>query len=309
MTTRQLLPLFLVLGGCFQGSDLSEVLPDERIQVNLPMDEGTTAKGLAKDEIEWSTWYLFTASTTENINAMIASVLFWVDTVTTNHRPSYVDRDTNQAEWGPWSTALDPVETMLWVDYDIDNDAHAWGFDQWPRDAEREDATTVIIGEVDPGATREISSGRFDVDFNTINELDPTETTTGLFQVEYDIHESGVTAQAIFTDFGEDQLDATYAYDQLFEGDGMMDLVLTADVNPESGTALEESWYTRSRWKADGSGRVDIRVTGGDLGELVANISECWSNGFEQVWYSESLTGIETGDASLCAFDQPEYNE
>ncbi len=309
MTTRPYLPLLLVLTGCFQANSMTDVLPDERIQVNLPMDEGTTAKGIAKDEKEWSTWYLFTASTTENINTMIASVLFWVDTITTTYRPTYVDRDTNQAEWGPWSTALDPVETLLWVTYEPESDVHAWGFDQWPREDDRDAASTVIVGEVDPGATRDISTGRFDVDFSTINELDPTEPTTGLFSVEYDIHETGASAMAVFTDFGDEQLDATYAYDQTFDGDGFMDLVVTADINPESGTSLEETWYTRARWMADGSGRVDIRIAGGDLGDTAATISECWSNSFEQVWHTESLTEIEEGDESLCAFDQPEYSD
>ena len=204
------LPLLLAMSGCFQAASMTEVLPDERIQVNLPTDGGTAAKGVG----DWSDWYLFTASTTENINAMIGSVLFWVDTITTDYRPTYVDRDTNQAEWGPWATALDPVETLLWVSYDPSSDVHSWGFDQWPRDEERDAATSVIIGEIDPGATREISTGRFDVDYTAINELDPTEAATGLFQVEYDIHADGVSATASFVDFGPDHLDAEYAYDR-----------------------------------------------------------------------------------------------
>jgi hypothetical protein len=297
------LPLLLGLSGCFQAASMTDVLPDERIQVNLPMDEGTAAKC----EGEWSDWYLFTASTTENINTMIGAVLFWVDTITTDYRPTYVDRDTNQAEWGPWATALDPVETLLWVTYDPDADGHSWGFDQWPRDADRDAAISVISGEIDSGATREISTGRFDVDFTAINELDPTEPATGLFSVDYDIHADGVSATASFVDFGPEHLDAEYAYDQTFQGDGFMDLVIHSDVNPESGTGLEETWFTRSRWHADGSGRTDIRVTDGDLGGESATISECWSASFEAVYYTESLSGTEEGDPALCAFDSPDY--
>jgi hypothetical protein len=297
------LPLIFVLGGCFQTNSMVDVLPDERIQVNLPMDEGTAAKG----EGDWSDWYLFTASTTENINTMIGAVLFWVDTITTDYRPTYLDRDTNQAEWGPWATALDPVETLLWVSYDPSSDVHSWGFDQWPRDAERDAATTVILGEVDPGATREISTGRFEVDFTSIHELDPTEPSTGLFTVDYDIHTEGVSATASFVDFGPERIDAEYAYEQTFDGDGMMDLVVHSDVNPGSGTGLEETWFTRSRWHADGSGRADIRVTDGDLGDETATISECWSASFEAVYYTESLGGTVEGDPSLCAFESPEY--
>ncbi len=301
------LPLLLGLAGCFQNDGLTDVLPDERIQVNLPMDD-SAAKGLAKDEGDWAEWYLFTAETTENINTMIASVLFWVDTITTDYWPSYVDGDRNQATWGPWSTALDPVETLLWVSYDTDSDVHSWGFDQWPRDGEQSDAATVIAGVVDPGATREVSTGRFEVDFTTINELDPTEQTTGWFGVDYDIRTDGVGATAEFVDFGPGQLDASYVYDQTFDGDGQMDLVVIADINPESGTGTDETWYTRSRWHADGSGRTDIVITDGDLGSTSATITECWSAAFESVFYEESLSGTTWGDAGSCGFDSPDYS-
>ncbi len=300
------LTLLLPLSGCFQANTMTDVLPDERIQVNLPVDDAA-AKGLAKDERDWSSWYLFTAGTTENINTMIASVLFWVDTITTDYRPTYVDNDTNQATWGPWATALDPVETLLWVNYDPSSDSHSWGFDQWPRDADQSASSTVILGEIDPGATREISSGHFEADFTTIHELDPTEPATGLFAVDYDIHASGVTATATFTDFGPDSVTAEYAYDQTFEGDGQMDLMILADVNPESGTGAEETWTTRSRWAATGAGRADILVTGGDLGDGTATITECWSDAFEPVYYAESLSGTEQGDATLCAFESADY--
>jgi hypothetical protein len=294
----------LLLAACFQGGASTDVLPDERIQVNLP-----TGSASAKDDIEWSEWYLFTASTTENINAMVGAVLFWVDTITHDYRPSYVDGDRNHATWGPWSTALDPVETLLWVSYDPASDVHSWGFDQWPRDGEQSASSTVILGEVDPGATRAISSGRFEVDFTTIHELDPTESATGQFSVEYDIQADGVTATAAFSDFGAEQLDAEYAYDQTFSGEGRMDLVVLADLNPDSGTDTDELWYTRSRWTADGAGRADVLITGGDLGTRTATLSECWSSSFEAVYRVESHSGLETGDPSLCAFDSAEFSE
>ncbi len=294
----------LLLVACFQGGANTDVLPDERIQVNLP-----TQRDAAKDEVEWSEWYLFTASTTENINAMIGSVLFWVDTITSDYWPSYVDGDRNHATWGPWSTALDPVETLLWVTYDPAADTHSWGFDQWPRNTEQSAVSTVILGEVDPGATRAISSGRFEVDFTAIHELDPTESTTGLFEVEYDIHADGVTATAAFTEFGPEQLDAAYSYDQTFEGGGRMDLVVLADMNPESGTATDELWTTRSRWTADGAGRADVLITGGDLEERTATLTECWSDSFETVYRVESFSEVETGDPSLCAFDDEDFAE
>ncbi len=145
------------------------------------------------------------------------------------------------------------------------------------------------------------------VDFDTINEMDPTEEATGQFSVDYDIAEDGVSATAAFEDFGPDNIDAAYAYQQAHGGDGAMDLILLSDLDPTTGMGLDETLAVHSRWKADGSGRADVIVRGGDLGEVVGYASECWSSSFEAVYYVEDHTGYEEGDASLCAFDSPKY--
>ena len=308
--TRTTLPLLLaastLAAGCFMQADseLSEVLPDDRIQVNMPL-----ASELAKDDTkEWSTFYLWTAEVTEDVNWMAGIVLFWVDTITTHHRPSYVNQDQSEAIWGPWSEgALDPVQTQLRVNHDLETDAYAWGFERWPKEQTVDDAVSVVFGEVDPGATRDASSGRFEVDFDSINEMDPTEEATGTFTVDYDIDLDGVAATATFEDFGPDDIDADYAYEQIHDGEGSMDLVVEADLDPSSGAGMSETLAIHSRWLADGSGRADVVVSGGDLGEQVGYASECWNSSFEAVYYVEDHTGYEEGDASLCAFDSPEY--
>ncbi len=308
--TRNTLPVLLAAtalsSGCFllPESELTEVLPDDRIQVNMPL-----ASELAKDgDKEWSTFYLWTAEVTEDVNWMAGIVLFWVDTITTQHRPTYANADQSEAIWGPWSEGpLDPVETQLRVSHDLETDAYAWGFERWSKDETVEDAVAVVAGEVDPGATREASTGRFVVDFDTINEMDPTEEATGTFTVDYDIDPDGVVATAAFEDFGPDGIDADYAYEQIHGGEGSMDLVVEADLDPTTGMGLAETLAIHSRWLADGSGRADVVVRGGDLGEVVGYASECWNSSFEAVYYVEDHTGYEDGDASLCAFDSPEY--
>ena len=294
--------LFLALPACFVQDPLVEILPDERVEVNLPL-----ASGLAKDDDDWATLYLFTASTTEDINRMVGTVLLWVDTITHDYQPSYVDATETSATWGPWGTALDPVYTLLWVARDPETDVTTWGFDQWPRDTARDASYPVVQGEVDPGATREVSTGRFSIDFDTIHELDPTEEATGQFSVDYDIREDGVSGTATFTGFGPDDLDADYAYEQTFDGEGRMDLGVVSDLNPGDGTGLEETWDVRSRWLATGAGRADVRVTGGDLGATEATVSECWDGSFARVYYRESLSGTEEGDPAACAFTEAEY--
>ncbi len=296
--------LLMSISGCFAVEDMSELLPDERIQVNLP----TQADG-AKGEGDPSDWYLFTASTTADINGMIGAVLFWVESLRTGYQPTAVDDDADTVEWGPWATALDPVETLLWICHDPLLDVHDWGFDQWPLGQPREQARTVIRGEVDPGASPQRSSGRFEVDLTTIHALDPTEELTGGFAVEYEIQADGVSATASFLDLGPEGLEASYAYQQDFAGGGRMDLVILGDIDPGGGSGLEETWYTRSRWQPSGAGRADVRITGGDLGAGVATVSECWSTTFEAVFHSDSLSGVSWGDPGRCAFDEAEYSD
>lgn len=309
---RTSLPIILatatIASGCFllPGSELSEVLPDERIAINMPI-----ASDLAKDgDKEWSTFYLWTAEVTEDVNWMTGTVLYWVDTITTQYPPSYVNDQHDEAIWGPWTDGpLDPVETQLRVSHDLETDAYSWGFERWPKDQDAEAGVTVVTGEIDPGTTREESTGRFVVDFSTINELDPTEGATGEFAVEYDIGTDGVSGTAMFADFGPTNINAAYTYEQTFGGEGAMDLMVDSDLDPAMGAGLAEQLIMHSRWMPDGSGRADVLVRGGDLGDEIGTATECWNTSFEAVYYADHHSGYEEGDPSLCAFSDAEYTD
>ncbi len=303
------LALLAATSGCFEDAgDLTDVLPDDRIQVNLPTGSTMDKSG---SEGEWATFYLATAEVTENVNGTIGTVLYWLNTITSDYRPSYVDPEQNSAIWGPWSEgALDPVQSQLWVDYDPATDMYAWGLDRWPRSGSQDEASTVVAGEVDAGATQDVSSGRFHIDFDTINELDPTEEQIGQFSVDYDIREDGVSAQATFSSFtGEDveDVDATYVYDQTYAGDGSMDLLMVYDLIPES--SLDETLSIRSRWKHSGAGRSDVIITEGDLASQQATASECWDETFRRVYYEDNFSGESEGDPSACVFPEPSFTE
>jgi hypothetical protein len=300
------LSLVFLLSACGlgqSGSDLRDVLPDDRIKVNLPTPGGAKGDG----ERDWATFYLFTAEITEDINGMAGFVIGMVNRITLDYPPSYVNESESSATWGPWADTLDPVFTQLEVTHDLETDAYTWGFDQWPKD-DATDVHRVIDGQVDPGATHEVNSGSFLVDFTQINELDPTEEATGTFEVDYDIRDDGVDGTAIFSDFGPTALDASYAYWDSDEGDGNMDLTMQADID---GGGAMETLAIHSRWLATGAGRSDVSATGGDLGDLTFYVSECWSTSFERVYYTDSFKGGKgtvEGDVSACAYPEAEYS-
>ncbi len=305
-TPRLMLSIFAIstLSACLPaapGSDLAARLPDDRLLINMPVDEG------AKDEREWSESYLFTAQVTRDVNNMTGFVLLLVDTIT-DYPATYVDGDENHAVWGPWSDALDPVETALTVQLQ-DDGSTTWQFQQKPKGADDSEYVAVIAGEVDEGSSEGMGSGRFVIDFDALNELDPNQSATGAYAVDYEVDASGVRGEAAFQQFsdnGGEPIDALYRYDQVHGGEGEMDLGWTTD-GEDLGSELV--WIVRSRWTELGEGRSDSLVTGGILGDTVATASECWDARFAPVYQQNSWEGELSGEVGACAYADAEYPE
>lgn len=95
---------------------------------------------------------------------------------------------------------------------------------------------------------------------------------------------------------GEAPADLDYRYERTAAGDGILDFA-----------ALDESgapFQVKSRWRADGAGRVDARVTRDGVTILS---SECWDAAFLAV-FAES-GGAAVGDPAACAFRTAAYPE
>ena len=285
---------------------ISEVLPDHRLQINL-----STEFGGSERTTDWAEYYLLTARVTDDVNGLIGSVLTMVDSLT-EAPPSFSDVEANTAVWGPFSGPLEPSEYALFVHLDDDTGVYTWSING--RAAGTEDQWTgFVVGQVEPGATADVSRGWFALDFDQVALLDPTSDARGVFVSAYDIAVDDVSASVGFEEFigddNEEPVNALYHYEQIDGGDGLMDLAFEHDVNPEDGTGTDELSIIRSRWTASGSGRADAYTTGGDLGDVVANATECWSSTFEAVYYQDSFSPVEEGDPELCAFDEAEWND
>ncbi len=310
--TRPLLSaaLLLSLTACFDDtSGLTEVLPDDRILINLDTQAGAQT---ARSELgEWSELYVVTAQVTDDVNGLIGGVLHLVDAVV-QLRPSEVAEDGNRAVWGPYADSLDPVETSLVVEYHPDTDMHSWAFVQRPKNQPDAEEVVVIVGEIDPGATRQKSSGRFAIDFSAMTELDPTVHQLGGFATEYSIDRDGAAADATFQaweDLSRDEpvVDATYSYRQDRAGEGELDLAWSGDHRRDGDI---DTFLIRSRWLPTGEGRADaVLADGGD--SLAGAVSECWNEQFALVWISETGGAqggtAEEGDADLCAYASPSF--
>ena len=104
---------------------------------------------------------------------------------------------------------------------------------------------------------------------------------------------------------GDDPTDAIYLYETALSGAGQVLFAWIGDLN-ENGT--DEAAAVYSRWEADGEGRADVTVTGGDAGEDEHHLSQCWDESFSTVYHEDDLgLTISYGDEGDCAFSPGVY--
>lgn len=305
----------LTLVACgYHASDFSEygddaIPTEEQLTINLPIaSDGATSRTSAGTE--WAPYYDATRNVTETVNGMIKFVLGTVGYVTTL-TPSWVDDAQTQAMWGPYSdSGLDPVSTGLWVTRN-DDESYTWAIFQVPNGGSVDtDAVTIVAGQVDAGSTREDATGQFVVDFTTANTLDPAENLVGAFGVQYDYDADGVAAVASFDEYGYENgqlYTAAYEYSEAYEGEGQMDFAWLADVN---SSGVDELVALRSRWMADGSGRGDAFVTGGDISIDAATANNCWGTSFTTTYWADNVGYRDPeGSEDQCVYASADYAE
>ena len=291
------------LGACTTGpgDDYRDVLPDDRLLVSLPADQGgaRTAAG------DMSEYYALTADVTHDINTLISEVLTGIGGIT-DFEPTWSDDTADTALWGPWEDG--DVNARLWIQRH-DDGSHSWALDAKPLTDGDDGYVPIFAGEVDTGGDADTRSGRFAIDFTALYGVNPSgDDVLGAFYVEYDIDGSLVNSTAVFEDFAEDggeAADAAYVYAQDGDG-GSMDLALVADA---TGNAVPETHLVRTRWQTNGEGRADVYLTDGDLGPLVYTATECWADDQSVVFFEENYGLTTSGDMSICAFGEPEWNE
>ncbi len=292
--------------GCTAGTadDFSNVLPDERILINLPVDD---TAGLRSEVGDTAEYYLFTAQVTRDVNGLIGDVLDAVEHIS-GFDPTWSDDEDNTAVWGPWED--NGVDGMMAIHYDEAADTYEWSLNFKETGADEEAWETIFAGNVYEGATDETGAGALAINFDALSAIDDEEVdVTGVFYVEYDVTEEGTDATAGWDSFSEDGSEVTdiaYFYSQEHGEGGMMDLVYWADI---TGNDVQEAHIVRSRWHKEGDGRSDVYVTDGDFGALVYNATECWQPNHSVTFYEENASFTTSGDEEMCTFAEPDWNE
>ena len=278
-------------------SEIAKAIPtNTQVAIKLPQN----AMRLEDPTIgQLASFYVATRGVTLTFNGGSAWVLVLVHTIVQFPVTSV---NGNVYTWGPWSgSALDPSI------YKLDVTANADGTYDYVLSGHNKQDTSghfiaLIDGHADPRPGEALGNGTFLLDFDAARTVDPIDNANqkGQVDVHYDLLARHLDLTIMSTDANGQAVSADYAYDEGADGSGNMTFDVLANVG---GTAAEEDLTLRSRWLATGAGRGDARITGGDLGATQAIASECWSQSFLRVFYTDNANFNPTeGDAALCAY-------
>ncbi len=79
------------------------------------------------------------------------------------------------------------------------------------------------------------------------------------------------------------------------------------DDDPDTPSELE-LLQARTRWIVDGTGRSDATTWDGDWGEVVVDVSQCWSADFDTTYsFYDAGWPVDEGDLTLCP--HPDFAE
>lgn len=172
----------------------------------------------------------------------------------------------------------------------------------------------ILLGGAKPFEGHEDRLGMVQLDMNTIQTLDPTEDDTGIVSFVYyqkaDSHVVAAVGEGVWADDEHTtRTDATYFYGLAAEGYAVMEFDMDGNMDEAKEPALEHLHVSTGWLLANGNGRSDAVVSGGDLGELNATLTECWGSDLKQTYFhwfadSEPPLEVEDGESSACFIDQ-----
>jgi hypothetical protein len=285
--------------------EVSKAIPTaEQVRIGLPTDDRSGVIG------ETSPWYTATRNVTLTFNGGTAWVLVVVHAIVQFPATS-TDGDT--ATWGPWDDGpLAPATYRLDVTALADG-TYDWALAGKSKSNPAAEFEVIIDGHAEPDAVLGQGQGTFAIDFDAAERVNPVDNDgRGTIAVDYDLA-ARTLAMSISTIEDRDgvptPVDAEYAYAETEDGGGNMTFSIHGDAEDDEGELAEDA-VLRSRWLPTGAGRADLRISGGDLGDLEVTGSDCWSTTFARTYYADSVEWAPTeGDPSTCVFADQDLPE
>jgi len=322
-TTLFVLPLLLALAapvGCLMQTDdqadaFRQALSDkEQIQIKVPGATtpksgdglGTSQQALLGERAEL---YLVTRDISTSVNHAAYHWLSIVDDIA--HQPP-TSIENGVATWGSHTPALSLI-TYLFVMTDGGNGSYHYVLQGKVKNQPNHTYLPIIEGVSTPG-TNDTGTGNMQLHFSNAKALDPTLDASG--EIGFTYEDKGTHWQLdvgfmAFVDHeGDGPIDALYHYLEYADESGDFSFLTHSDIQEDS--SADETWFMHSRWLSGGSGRSDVVIAGGDLGEVEVYASECWDELFARTYwtidpqYLEPTEGAEESCVFPAAFPQPQ---
>ncbi|RYZ07918.1 MAG: hypothetical protein EOO73_09460 [Myxococcales bacterium] len=282
---------------------------------SAPSATHTASEGSLRplERTDFAKWYGFTRAVRGGVNAVTASVLGSVWLVVHSEPSALKD---GEATWGPYTDSLEPVTYRFRVtrvaeaeyDYVLEGRPKASRSD--------EDYRSVLEGHGFGKLHEQHGEGEFTIDLSVARELDPVghEPDSGTLHIAHQLPRGlgpGSLPRTIEAEVTPDPSVNRESYTVRSvaneDGTGSLHVVAQSDVDDSKATALENVTVD-SRWRADGAGRADVVISGGDLpadpGEVAA--VECWGADFARSFYADTVSFEPAeGEASACVYGAP----
>jgi hypothetical protein len=271
--------------------------------------DGPAARG------PYARWYGFTRVVTGGVNVVTAAVLGSVWAIVRTEPASI---ENGEATWGPYTEALNPVTYRFRVTR-VDEAMYDYVLEGRPKTSGSDgDYEAVLTGRGYGKRHEKHGEGDFTIDLDTARELDPfahaddSGSVRIVHQLPHDITSGGdAVPRTIVAEVkpnpavNPETFTVTSTANE--DGTGTLRVDAVGDVDDTKTTELEDI-VVGSRWRADGAGRADITIAGGDVpaDPGVVTAVECWGADFMRSYYSDSLDSEPAfGEASACVYEAP----
>jgi hypothetical protein len=288
------------------GSEYSAAIPkSESVRIAAPDDAHDQDTQSAQNPSP-AKWYDYTRRATEDLNeateAVVGTVHFVAHTI-----PTEVGDDF--AVWGPFTLFDEPGSWRLRIDRDATGQ-YDYEFSGRPRTSTTDADFEVVLEGKGYGLDDERhGDGEFALHIDVARAINPERFAQGSGNAVFshdlpaNIDEDRTATPRTLSVQIDPDGDAWGQFTSKALADGSAELEVKGLVDTDPGeTALEDA-VVSSKWRADGAGRADVTVSGGDtVGGALLDITECWARDASRVYYTDSL-GIEPvfGAPSNCA--------
>lgn len=295
-------------GGSWSAEDIEFVrgLPTRQdLTLSVPAPAGTQRNNLAGDLgsrqdplLGQSTVYRDAVNTANGVNAFVSGLTSGLDYLRTV--PPSV-REPNRRIWGPHPDEKHPE--FEWRLVIVKNGPQDYGYVGQLRRRGVGEFVGLLAGRfLGDRATDGTGEIQFDNDqARALGSSDDVKTSQ--VALAYDM--TGGVARATMQIRAVEGAVATVTFTVRPDGGGALGFSVTASFDG-TPTPAAETLAVVARWLPDKSGRVDVHVTGGDLGSAVGAAIECWDVNFCKVYTARNFecpagqTTCSEGDPKLC---------